>query len=154
MNLNESSENVEHHYDHLEQMVYDGCGYQGDGSQNLLNEDLNQDAQRMFKMIESASRPLYEGCDVTQLAAATELLNIKAEFHIPERGYNSISQWFHRCAPANNTLPQSLYDTKKLVEGLGLPVEKIDCCPNGCMIYWGDDASLHMCKMCNHLRFK
>ena len=29
----------------------------------------------------------------------------------------------------------NFYRTKKLVQGLGLPVEKIDCCKNSSVIY-------------------
>ena len=48
----------------------------------------------------------------------------------------------------------NFYSTKKLVQGLGLPVEKIYCCKNSCMIYWGEDVDLTSCKCCNHPRFK
>ena len=40
------------------------------------------------------------------------------------------------------------------MQGLGLPVEKIHCCNNGCMIYWGEDSELSSCKFCQHPRFK
>ena len=48
----------------------------------------------------------------------------------------------------------NFYRTKKLVQGLGLPIEKIDCCKNSCMIYYGEDVLLTSCKFCNHPRFK
>ena len=56
--------------------------------------------------------------------------------------------------PQRNTLPENFYDTKKMVEGLGLPVEKIDCYERGCMIYWGVDSALKCCKLCGHPRYK
>ena len=51
-------------------------------------------------------------------------------------------------------MTDSFYSTKKLMQGLGLPVEKIHCCINGCMIYWGEDNELISCKFCNHPRYK
>ncbi|KAL0456085.1 UNVERIFIED_CONTAM: hypothetical protein Slati_0947700 [Sesamum latifolium] len=35
---------------------------------------------------------------------------------------------------------------KKLIKDLGLPVEKIAACKNGCMLYWKDDVDLEYCK--------
>ena len=56
--------------------------------------------------------------------------------------------------PQRNTLPENFYNTKNMVEGLGLPMEKIDCCERGCMIYWGVDSALKCCKLCGHPRYK
>ena len=139
-------------------MVIDAAGPSvfpdAEDASNYLEEDPNPEAQRMFDRLACASKPLYLGCDVSQLAAATALLNIKAQFNMPERGYNLISEWSHWWAPSNTTLPDSLYNMKKLVEGLGLPIEKIDCCKNGYMIYWAQDEGLFVCKFCNHPRYK
>ena len=41
-----------------------------------------------------------------------------------------------------------------MVEGLGLHVEKIDCCGHECMIYWGVDSALRCYKLCGHPRHK
>ncbi|XP_049378076.1 uncharacterized protein LOC125842815 [Solanum stenotomum] len=56
--------------------------------------------------------------------------------------------------PSDNKMIDSFYGTKKLMRGLGLPVEKIDCCKNGCMLYWREDSELINCKFCSHPRFK
>ena len=37
-------------------------------------------------------------------------------------------------------------ETKKTINRLGLNYEKINACPNGCMLYWGDDACRETCK--------
>ena len=51
-------------------------------------------------------------------------------------------------------MTDSFYSIKKLMHGLGLPVEKIHCCINGCMIYWSEDIELISCKLYNHPRYK
>lgn len=47
-------------------------------------------------------------------------------------------------------MTNSFYDMKKLINGLGFPVEKIDCCRNNCMIYRRDDFDLQECRFCGH----
>ncbi|KAK4397515.1 hypothetical protein Sango_1588100 [Sesamum angolense] len=54
----------------------------------------------------------------------------------------------NRILPCDHTLPGDYYSTKKLVKDLGLLVEKIHACTNGCMLYWKDDVDLEYCKFC------
>ncbi|XP_043807688.1 uncharacterized protein LOC122722094 [Manihot esculenta] len=56
--------------------------------------------------------------------------------------------------PSDNVMTDSFYSTKRLVQGLGLLVQKIHCYVNGCMIYWKNDQELTRCKFCDHERFK
>ncbi|XP_055961834.1 uncharacterized protein LOC126681490 [Mercurialis annua] len=51
-------------------------------------------------------------------------------------------------------MPNFFVNIKKLVKGLGLPVEVIDCCFHNCMIYWGADEDLTHCKVCTFPRWK
>ncbi|KAK4395683.1 hypothetical protein Sango_1722600 [Sesamum angolense] len=44
--------------------------------------------------------------------------------------------------------------TKKLVKDLGLPVEKIHACKNGCILYWKDYIDLEYCKFYGDTRYK
>ena len=71
-----------------------------------------------------------------------------------ERCYDDFTRFLREVLPDDNKMVDNFYRTKKLVQGLSLPVEKINCCNNNCMIYWGDDSSLTSCKFCNHPLFK
>ncbi|KAK4406532.1 hypothetical protein Sango_0659700 [Sesamum angolense] len=68
--------------------------------------------------------------------------------------HDRISQWANKILPFNHTLPGDYYRTKKLVKNLGLPIEKIHACKNGCMLYWKDDVDLEYCKFCGDARYK
>ncbi|KAL0356158.1 UNVERIFIED_CONTAM: hypothetical protein Sradi_4062700 [Sesamum radiatum] len=41
-----------------------------------------------------------------------------------------------------------------MIRDLGLPVEKIHACKNGCMLYWKDDIDMEYCKFCGDPRYK
>ena len=43
---------------------------------------------------------------------------------------------------------------KKLEDNLGLPVERIDVCSRGFMLYWKNDENAESCKFCSQLRYK
>ncbi|KAL0333089.1 UNVERIFIED_CONTAM: hypothetical protein Scaly_2210400 [Sesamum calycinum] len=59
-----------------------------------------------------------------------------------------------RILPSDHTLLGDYYSTTNLVKDLGLPVEKIHACKNGCMLYWKDDVDLEYCKFCGDGRYK
>ena len=50
--------------------------------------------------------------------------------------------------PTCNRMTSNFYDTKKHITALGLPVEKINCCLNGCMVYWGPTLSITQYEVC------
>ena len=41
-----------------------------------------------------------------------------------------------------------------MVAGLRMTSMKIDCCENGCMLYWKDDEHRRECKFCGIPRYK
>src|SRR4051812_23450099 len=57
--------------------------------------------------------------------------------------------------PRNNELSDSTYQAKKVVCPLGLDVQKIHACINGCILYRGDKyENLDACPVCTALRYK
>nr|GMC66641.1 uncharacterized protein LOC109166774 [Ipomoea batatas] len=141
--LNEQNEPLESY----QQMVFDAAG------QNLIarnvGEEPNVEDKKFFDMLDAADRQLWSGCEkLTQLSAVARLLNIKTEYRLPEQCFDAFCQLFKDGLPEDNNMVDSFYQTKKLIQGLGLPVEKIDCCRLGCMLYWGDDKELTQCKFC------
>jgi len=44
--------------------------------------------------------------------------------------------------------PSSYYEAKKMVNSLGLGYEKIDACPNDCILYWDELSEKDSCHVC------
>ena len=120
-----------------------------------LNEEPNPEDKKFFDMLNAADRELWPGCEkVTQLSVVARLLNIQSEYRIPEQCFNSICQLMKDGLPEDNTMVDSLYDSKKLIQALGLPVEVIDCCRFSYMLYWRGDKDLLQCKFCETPKYK
>ncbi|XP_062081301.1 uncharacterized protein LOC133786101 [Humulus lupulus] len=51
--------------------------------------------------------------------------------------------------PKGETLPNSFYEAKKLINALGLDYEKIDACPKDCMLYRKEHANDTECEVCS-----
>ncbi|PKU64714.1 hypothetical protein MA16_Dca026668 [Dendrobium catenatum] len=82
------------------------------------------------------------------------MLSIKIEYNIPHDCFNDFIGLIKETNPTDNLIPSDLYRTKKLVSKLGLTATKIDCCINGCMLYYKDDAAELFFRTCNAPRFK
>ena len=92
----------------------------------------NPNAKNLYDMLQAAKEPLYDGCEShSQLSSMARLLNIKADHHLSERCYDSISSFVKEVLPEGNKIVKFFYEAKKFVQGLGLPVEVIHCCLNG-----------------------
>ncbi|XP_059295324.1 uncharacterized protein LOC132048635 [Lycium ferocissimum] len=105
-----------------------------------MEEEPNPESQRFYDLLQAADAELYPGSSLSQLAVVSKMLNIKME--------NTMSR-----IQMMQLLKESSL-SKKLVRSLGLPVEKIDCCDSGCMLYWADDEHLTSCKFCGYQRYK
>ncbi|CAH9118200.1 unnamed protein product [Cuscuta europaea] len=129
------------------------CGEQrGDESPN--EDDISYLADHFQNVLQVADQPLYEGCNEgSQLQFVSEVMSIKSDFNVPQDEVNRWLELFGRYLPRDNTVPRNYYETKKLVAELGLPVVKIDACPNGCMLFWKNDKKLEVCTFCGEKRY-
>ncbi|XP_050212799.1 uncharacterized protein LOC126664450 [Mercurialis annua] len=117
------------------------------GPEVWTEEPPNAEAQKFYDMMRAAEEPIWPGNDRhSALSAAVNFLEFKCRFQASDGLMNEMSEFVHQLLPKDNKLAKNSYSNKKLVRGLGLPVEVIDCCKNMCMIYWGDDAGLTLCK--------
>ena len=103
-----------------------------------VTEDIpNPTTQELYEMLKASKQEVWPGNRYghSNLSTVAKLLNLKAKHHFSERCFDDIFQLLYELLPENNVMTDSFYNTKKLMQGLGLLVEKILCCINGCMIY-------------------
>jgi hypothetical protein len=53
-----------------------------------------------------------------------------------------------------NRLKENFYAVKSMMKPLGLGYQKINMCPNFCMLYYLENTELIECKTCGHSRYK
>ncbi|XP_074278240.1 uncharacterized protein LOC141601834 [Silene latifolia] len=119
-----------------------------------VEEEPNAESKKFFDMLKSAEAPLYEGCKLSILEAASRLTNVKCEFNIPHRAIDNIASLLKDMCPTDNKMTDTYSKTKKLLEGLELPCQKIDVCPTGDMLFWNEDEKLNRCRICNSDRYR
>ena len=74
--------------------------------------------------------------------------------NVPNQCLEFFSKMFLDETPVKDGLPKKIYVVKRLVSRLGLKAKRIDCCEDGCMLYYDNDVALTECKFCNKLRYR
>lgn len=112
------------------------------------------DATKFYKMLNSAQGPLWHGCKYSELSTAVRMMSIKYEYNMSHGSFDAMAQLMKDTSYPDNKIPPDHYRAKKLVSGLGLTSQKIDCCVNGCMLYYKADQEIIECKFCKEPRYK
>jgi hypothetical protein len=83
----------------------------------------------------------------------SQSFDIKSKNTMSEKCFNQVVPLMKEVASDRNKILDDFYEMKKLVSTLGLPVQKIDVCMNGCMLYWKGDDACGDCKFYGHPRY-
>ncbi|XP_010666303.1 uncharacterized protein LOC104883469 [Beta vulgaris subsp. vulgaris] len=119
-----------------------------------VEEEPNDEAKKFFDLLKASKDPLYEGSKMSVLEMVARITALKCEYNLPHRCVDAFASLVNEAIPNNNLMSRTFYDTKKVLKGLQLPHEKIHTCPNGCMLFWKNDAHLEQCKVCGSDRYK
>ena len=77
------------------------------------------------------------------------MFTIKLDHGLSEACYDKIIEWARSILSEEN-----FYAAKSMMKPLGLGYQKIDICPNFCMLYYLENAELTECMTCGHSRSK
>ncbi|XP_047155998.1 uncharacterized protein LOC124827058 [Vigna umbellata] len=122
-------------------------------------ESPNEITQRFYNLLADANKPVFDGSSESKLSVCIKLMACKSNWNVPNQAMDFISKLILELTPVNNSLPKNYYEAKQCVSKLGLEAKKIDCCLNGCMLFYDNDngkndASLVQCKFCGQPRFQ
>jgi len=143
------------------EMVYDACmrtcdpgAFDGNvESDNFYEESPNVETQRFYDMLNNANELIYEGATESRLSIAIRLLAARTNWHVTKKCLDYFIQMLIDVVPKHNCIPKNYFEAKKIVSSLGLKAEKIDCCEDGCMLYYKADDQLAECKFCHCSRY-
>ncbi|XP_056688561.1 uncharacterized protein [Spinacia oleracea] len=107
------------------------------------------------KLLEASEEKLYEGCiNFSKLSFLLHLFHLKCMNHWSIESFNMLLKLILDAFPQILDFPSSYYYSKKMIKDLGLGYEKIDACPNNCMLYWGEFLKKDKCHVCGTSRWK
>jgi hypothetical protein len=77
---------------------------------------------------------------------------IKSKFAFSNNCYKELLNLISDVLPENHKMPKDMYQSKKLLSGLGMDYEKIDVCDNNCMLFWKETAGEKKRTVCGERR--
>lgn len=139
-------------------MVIDAAGpdFQWDSVDNnrTPEEEPNESAKGFYKLLRDSEVPIYDGHkEHTILSAVTRVINFKTEHDCSERAIDDLLTLIKEFMHANNKLPGSYYEVKRLAKRLNLGYEKIDACENDCMLFYAENKDKIICDVCGQSRY-
>ncbi|XP_059624146.1 uncharacterized protein LOC132267108 [Cornus florida] len=119
--------------------------------------DLNYETREaeFQKALENAETPLYPECTkYTIMFAIVALYKHKAAHNLSDTCFDGLLKFFGDMLPDNNKLPESFYETKKILKTFDLGYEKIDACKNHCFLFTKENKHINECPKCGVSRWK
>ncbi|XP_035843728.1 uncharacterized protein LOC110929331 isoform X4 [Helianthus annuus] len=124
------------------------------GTQNESQSMPNTNAKKFYKALEDAKKELYPGCKkFSVLSFIIRLFHSKCIGKCNDKGFSMMLNTLREAFPYAS-IPKSLYDLRKIIRELGLSYDKIDACPNDCMLYWKENSKKTECDICHTSRYK
>lgn len=112
------------------------------------------EAKKFYKVLEDAKKELYPGCKkFSVLSFIIRLFHCKCIGKCNDQGFTMMLDTLNEAFP-HASIPKSVYQMKKTIRDLGLCYEKIDACPNDCMLYWKEKRKNLECDICHTSRYK
>ncbi|XP_004289395.1 PREDICTED: uncharacterized protein LOC101310170 [Fragaria vesca subsp. vesca] len=145
--LSEGSETVE--------QIPDLGGNEDVGVLSDEDHEISPDSNEFMQFVEDGDKPLYPGCTKsTKMNGLVQTFNLKAKHGLSDSCYTYILILFHTLLPDGNEVPGSVNLAKKTLSALGMKYEKIDACPNDCILYRDLNVDAKKCPSCNASRWK
>lgn len=119
-----------------------------------IDEEPTSTAKAFYRMVSSADEIVHENTTHLCLSAVARSLAIKSQYNMSIAHYDDVLQIIHELMPPDANLSKDFYQSKKLLEGLGMPYVKIDVCKNNCMLYYKDNEHKEKCDICNTSRYQ
>jgi hypothetical protein len=91
--------------------------------------------EAFFKLLKASEEPLHKYIEVTLLVFITRLMAIKFKYFFSNNYYNDLMKLIIDILLKPHKVPKDIYQSKKMMSALGLKDEKIDVCPDNCMLF-------------------
>ena len=136
--------------DHMDDMLADLGGYHAP----TIDEEPTASARAFYRMVASADEPVHENTTHSSLSAIAWLLALKSQYNMSVAHFEANLELISELLPPGSKIPKDFYQSKKLLEGLGMPYVKIDVCYNNCMLYYKGNENKEKCDVCGTSRYE
>jgi hypothetical protein len=106
-----------------------------------------------FKLLKALKKPQHEHIEVSLLPFITRLMTIKSEYFFSNNCYNDLMKLISDILLKPHKVAKDMYQSKKLISGLGMKYKEIDVCLDNCVLFWKEHAKEMKYLKCDKSRF-
>jgi hypothetical protein len=111
------------------------------------------EVQNFYRLLATSDEKVHDGTELTVLQAETCLMGMKSKYNFSNQWYNDIVKLIIDLIPAKHNMPKDLYQSKKIIAGLGMNYKKIDVCKRNYMLFWKEHRNDTECMHCGRSRY-
>jgi hypothetical protein len=111
------------------------------------------EVEAFFKLLKASEEPLHEHTELIVLDFITRLMAIKSNYLFSNNCYNDLVKLIYNILLKPHKVAKDMYQFKKLMSTLDIKYEKIDVCPDKCMLFWKEHANEKKCLIYGQSRF-
>lgn len=128
--------------DDMRGMVHDAFRVQGEPrDRDGLTDEVQNFADKFHKVLLNTEKELYPGCKFhSKLSFFVRLWHIKCLGRWSNRSFSMLLDLLREVLLEGSSLLEKFSQNKKIISNIGLNYNKIDACPNDCMLYWKEFA--------------
>jgi hypothetical protein len=93
------------------------------------------EVQNFYRLLAASDEKVHDDTELTILQAVTRFMGMKSKYNFSNQCYNDIMKLIIDLITVKHNMPRDLYQSKKIVAGLGMNYEKIDVCERNCMLF-------------------
>jgi hypothetical protein len=117
-----------------------------DDVDEVETDEFSRRLDLLDEMSRQATRPLYDGLNVSIVSATIVLINMAVIHSVPNEYMNELLKYLSSVIlPRGNQLPRNYYEAKNMIRKLGLNYKQIHACPSGCILYRNEHEHLNSC---------
>jgi hypothetical protein len=115
-------------------------------AEDFESNDMSDKLELLEEMYRHASKPLYEGLNVSVISTTIVIINMAVIHGVSNAYVDELLKYVATVLlPQGNMLPPSHYEAKKLIRKLGLNYNIIHACPAGHILYRNEHKNLESC---------
>jgi hypothetical protein len=93
------------------------------------------EVQNFYMLLAASDEKVHDDIDVIVLQVVTSLMAMKSKYNFSNQWYNNIIKLIINLIPVKHNMLKYLYQSKKILAGLGMNNKKIDVCKKNCILF-------------------
>ena len=133
------------HNDFLNEQEDPGFNYNVEGDVDM-NTDFNAKS-----VLKDSTEKIFEGSNLNRLQCCIVLFSLCSLYSVPNTFVDALLTWIAGdVLPTSNCFPRTSYEMKTMLLKWGLKHQQVHTCPEGHLLYEGENENLEHCPTCQH----